>query len=361
MGTVGEIVNVLQEPVPVALVGCGAVAELYYRPALQTLEREGLLRLVAAADPNHSARDAFCTSFPSARPAASFQDLLRLSPHLVIIASPPRYHPEQTIASLEAGIDVHCEKPLAPSLADGQRMVAVAVAAGQRLTVGMLRRQFPATRTIGQLIASKAIGPLESIECFEGGPFAWPVHSADYFRRSSGAAGVLQDIGTHCLDLLTWWLGPPATVSYEDDAMGGVEANCRITLTFGDVPATVRLSRDWARPNRYVIRGRDGWLGWTVNETNHFDYGVGGTGYAGDVILHEASTDLHNATVGGVAGDFDEAFTNQVRVLVAPKSDPSDVVPAADTLTTLGLIDHCYASRRPLPMPWMVDPWKAVT
>lgn len=354
MAAIGSVVNPLSKPVRVALVGCGAVAQLYYRPALETLQREGLLRLVAAHDPNRSALDAFCASFPSARRMASFQDLLGLSPQLVVIASPPRYHPEQTIAALEADIDVHCEKPLAPTLAEGERMVAAGVAAGRRLSVGMLRRHFPATRAIARLIANGAIGPLQSVDCFEGGPFRWPVTSSDYFRPAAGAAGVLQDIGTHCLDLLTWWLGLPSAISYQDDAMGGVEANCRIALTFGDVQATVRLSRDWAQPNRYVVTGRDGWLAWTVNETNHFDYGISGTAYAGDFAVHAASGHMRRPALGALSGEFDEAFANQIRVLVDDTSDPDENVSAADTVVTLGLIDRCYATRRRLPMPWMV-------
>ena len=342
------------KPAQVALVGCGAVAQLYYRPALETLEREGLLRLVAAHDPNPAALTAFCAAFPSARRLGSFGELLEQRPELVIIASPPRHHREQTIAALEAGADVHCEKPLAPDLGAGELMVAAAAAEGRRLTVGMLRRHFPATQVIGRLLAAGAIGQLESVDCFEGGPFAWPVQSLDYFRPRAGAAGVLQDIGTHCLDLLTWWLGVPTVIAYADDAMGGVEANCSVALSFGEVPATVRLSRDWAGPNRYVLAGRDGWLGWTVNETNRFDHGVRGTRFAGAVTLHDVAVGRQQPALGPVAGEFDEAFAHQLRVLVAPGSESGTGIDGAEALPTLALIDRCYASATRLPMPWLV-------
>src|SRR4029453_5405760 len=94
---------------------------------------------------------------------------------------------------------------------------------------------------------------------------------------------------THCLDLLTWWLGVPTSITYADDALGGVEANCRVDLRFGAVRAAVRLSRDWAQPNRYVLTGRDGWLGWTVNEANRFDHGASGTRFAGAVTVHDVA------------------------------------------------------------------------
>ena len=96
------------------MVGCGAVGELYYRPALETLERERLVEVVAVHDPDTPAAGAFAASFPSARCHDRFDGLLASAPELVIVASPPRHHAEQCIAALRAGMDVHCEKPLAP-------------------------------------------------------------------------------------------------------------------------------------------------------------------------------------------------------------------------------------------------------
>lgn len=338
-------------PAPVAVSGCGAVSQHYYAPALQALEQEGLIRVVGAHDPDAAAVRTFCAAFPGARPTADLDALLTASPAVLVVASPPQHHPEQTIAALAAGIDVHCEKPLAPSLAEGERMVAAAEAAGRSLTVGMVRRQLPATRVIRQLIATQAIGPLEAIECFEGGPFDWPVHSPAYFRRASG--GVLHDIGTHCLDLLSWWLGPPSSVAYEDDAMGGVEANCRISLTFGDVPATVRLSRDWSRPNRYVITGRDGWLGWTVNEADRVDHALAGTGHVGELHLRPAVPASDGSPTSRL-GAFHRAFADQLRAVVASDDDGATTVSGAEALATTALLERCLAARRSMSMPWLV-------
>jgi predicted dehydrogenase len=341
----------MNAPVRVALAGCGAVAQLYYRPALDRLEREGLLRLIAAHDPAPPALAAMRAAFPKAKAATSFEALIACAPDLLIVASPPRFHAEQAIAALRAGMDVHCEKPLAPSLAEGGRMAEAAAVAGRRLSVGLLRRHFPATQAMRQLIANGALGEIETVDCFEGGPFDWPVQSAAYFQRSAGGAGILQDIGTHCLDLLGWWFGPPSALTYEDDAMGGVEANCRIALSFGDVRATVRLSRDWARPNRWLVRGSKGTLGWTANEANHFDYGIAGCDHAGNFALHEPTEVATDLMLGPPAADFDQAFANQLRRLI----EKGEYVSAEDALPTLGLIDRCYASRQPMAMPWLLE------
>jgi predicted dehydrogenase len=341
------------DPVGVAIVGCGAVAQLYYRPALATLVAEGSVKIVAAHDPDTSALRRFCDGLPGTQPVDTFEDLLRLRPDLVIVASPPRHHAAQSIEALRMGIDVFCEKPLATSHAEGVAMVEAAWTSGQRLTVGLVRRQFPAAQTIRRLIESGALGDLHSIECFEGGPFRWPVQSASYFAKDVGNGGVLQDIGSHALDLLIWWLGEPTSVAYEDDSMGGVEANCRVDLRFGDVAASLRLSRDWARPNRYLITGADGWIAWEPNEADRYEFGFTSSDIGAECVLHQVVPGADGPAFGPTALTFEWGFLEQLRRAISDDSDFSPVS-GEETLATLALIDRCYSSRSAMPMPWMI-------
>ncbi len=339
--------------VDVAIVGCGAVAQHYYRPALAALVADGSVSMVGAHDPDPSALRRFCDGVPGTQPFDTFDGLLRRRPELVIVASPPHHHATQSIEALRMGIDVLCEKPLATSLAEGAAMVEAAATSGRRLSVGLVRRQFPATKTIHRLLRSGALGELHSIECFEGGPFRWPVHSARYFAKEAGNAGVLQDIGTHALDLLLWWLGEPTSVAYEDDSMGGVEANCRLGLRFGDVSATLRLSRDWARPNRYLLTGADGWIAWEPNEADRYDFGFTGSGFGAESLLHDVELGVDGPAFGPTSHTFESAFVQQLRLAISDDVG-SNSVSGQDALATLGLIDRCYSSRTAMSMPWMV-------
>jgi predicted dehydrogenase len=102
---------------------------------------------------------------------------------------------------------------------------------------------------------------VKSFEISEGGQFNWPAQSASFFQKSNSQGGVLADLGVHVLDLLIWWFGMPEKVGYEDDAMGGLEANCRLELEFaGGVSGTVRLSRDTqlSQPDNHRMRARLG-------------------------------------------------------------------------------------------------------
>ena len=340
-------------PVDVAIVGCGAVAQHYYRPALAALVAEGSVSVVAAHDRDPAALRRFCDGLPGTQPFDTFEGLLHRRPELVIVASPPRHHAAQSIDALRMGIDVFCEKPLATSHAEGVAMVEAAAASGRRLSVGLVRRQFPAAQAIRRLIGSGALGELHAIECFEGGPFRWPVQSASYFAKDAGNGGVLQDIGTHALDLLIWWLGEPTSVGYEDDSMGGVEANCRVDLRFGDVAASLRLSRDWARPNRYLISGADGWIAWEPNEADRYEFGFTGSAVGAECVLREVVPGADGPAFGATPLTFEWGFVEQLRRAI---SDDADFTPVsgAETLATLALIDRCYSSRSAMSMPWMV-------
>jgi predicted dehydrogenase len=287
-----------------------------------------------------------CSELPGVIPAATMAELFKRGADLAIIASPPRFHAQQTITALQAGMHVLCEKPIATNVEDADRMIAAAGAAARCLMVNLVRRQLPTTKLIRDFLANGVIGRLRSIDCFEGGPFAWPIHSASYFDRSEAGGGVLQDIGSHCLDLLTWWLGPPASIQYEDDSMGGVEANCLVRLRFSTCTARIRLSRDWARPNTYRFDGDGGWLIWAVNDPEMLELSLAG-------LSIDALLKLRNGAEG-MASSFEDCFTLQIAEIVSAIRDGRPpAVPARAGRDVLALIDQCYRLRRPSVLPWL--------
>jgi predicted dehydrogenase len=330
-------------PLGVALVGCGAVAQLYHAPALAALGAEGAVEVRALFDPEAAHVAELRALFPAAARAERLADLPGLGIGLAIVASPPSFHAAQTRELLGAGLSVLCEKPLAPTLAEAQSIVEAARTARGVVAAGLFRRFFPATQSIRHLLAQGVIGDVRRFECFEGGPFTWPVRSPGYFARNSG--GVLLDIGVHVLDLLGWWWGEPLEVDYEDDAMGGIEANCRLRLTLAGFSGEVRLSRDWALPNRWVIEGSRGRIVWEANESDR----VALTFHGSDVTI-----DGRLAAGGAPACTFEQSFTSQLaNVVAAARGAAPLAVPAEQALPSLALIERCYGARRFMPMPWL--------
>src|SRR6266536_3703994 len=78
--------------------------------------------------------------------------------------------------------------------------------------------------------------------------YNWPVASGFFFSKEQAGGGVLVDTGSHMLDLLLWWLGDVIdVVEYRDDSLGGVEAECWLSLVLqtptGPVQGNIILSR----------------------------------------------------------------------------------------------------------------------
>ena len=339
------------KPLTVALVGCGAVTKLYYTPALQELERLGQVQVAALFDPNPANVAPIRQAFPTAVPVREFDELTRLALDLAIVASPPRYHASQTIQLLEAGKAVLCEKPLAFSVADGEAMVAAASDTQRLLAIGLVRRFLPAAQTIHYLLSRNILGNVRAFTFTEGRVFKWPAQSASYFREN----GVLRDIGVHVLDLLIWWWGEPEEIIYEDDAMGGVDLNCRIQLKFSQgFSGEVRLSREFRLPNACVIQCRDGNINWDIDESNQLQIGFHDSSYYLEGQLHTTSR-LNTGPInsGPVAADFHGCFINQIKnVVAAIRKTESLFVPGKAGLASLRAIEDCYSQRALMDMSW---------
>lgn len=340
-------------PIGVGVVGCGAVSRMYHAPALEALAREGALEVRALVDPDRRAAEALAARFPGASVHADAGALPDAALDLAIVASPPRLHASQTVALLGAGIAVLCEKPLAPTVVDGESMVAAADATGRVLAAGMIRRFLPATRAVRDLLQARTLGAVRRISVREGGVFRWPAASSSFFARENG--GVLLDIGVHVLDLLAWWLGEPATLTYADDAMGGVEANCRLQLTYADgCEVDVRLSRDWAQPNRWDVECERGWLRWSVREPAKVALRLRGASHALDAQLRALAGGSDPLALGANAPGFEASFRTQLRdVLDAVRARRAPAVDAREALVSLRLIERCRAMRTFMDMPWL--------
>jgi predicted dehydrogenase len=339
-------------PVNIAVLGCGAVTSIYYAPALLQLERSQVVRVVALFDPDGVALLQVRRQFPSARRMSDWKDLAGAD--LAIVASPPQHHAEQSIDALRAGVAVLCEKPMAVSLPEGEAMVAAAADRGGVLAIGLVRRFLPATQAIRLILANRMLGDLRSVACFEGGPFRWPARTPSFFDRSGG---VLLDIGVHMLDLFTWWLGVPQGIEYEDDAMGGVAANCRFLLRYDfGVRVEGHLSRDWELPNRYYFDCASGWMNWTPMEPGFVQIGFHDLPFTLNAGLHQNSLCFARPVAGPRGITFEQAFVAQIENLVEVlRGHASPAVPGVEALPSLRLIHQCLEQRRLMKTPWFTE------
>jgi predicted dehydrogenase len=341
-------------PVQIVIVGCGAVSQFFYTPALQALEQAGMAKVSGLVDPKEQPRAELQKSFPHAR---SYTDLAGCpldSNILVIIASPPTLHAKQSIFALQRGAAVLCEKPMASSSAEAELMVQASSDYGAVLAIGFYRRFFPAAEAIKSILEKKPLGRLRSFTVQEGRKFEWAAASDSYFRRHLTPGGALYDTGVHLIDLLLWWLGEPASFSYQDDAMGGIEVNCQIELVYpGGERGSVRLSRDWETQNRYIFYFERGTVTHHVDEANHLSISVDGP-FVLSGELKTIAAKSHGRLGESTARTTKQCFVEQLRNVIAAMQNYQPLrVPGEAGIRSLRFIEACYTNRKLMDMPWL--------
>ena len=344
-----------EPPCRVAILGCGAVSELYHAPALWHLEAEGTVRVTAVFDPDAARTAVLCAQFPHAIACADESFLQEMPLDLALVASPVSFHEAHCLHALDAGIAVLCEKPLAANTASAERMIAAARKNESILAVGLLRRFYSNVQFIRQTIQSRTLGSVLSFSIQEGGPFNWPARSDSFFRKDIAGGGVLLDIGVHVLDLIVHWFGEPQALLYSDDAMGGVEANCRIELSYPKgVRGTIHLSRDWATSNRYIIRFERGTLTLRAGEAEQVELQLNETSFSLNGSVKPRSGPDASRNAAASAANFPHAFLAQLRDLIlAVRTSGRPAVPAEEGIRSLRLIEQCYQTRTLMDMPWL--------
>ena len=132
----------------------------------------------------------------------------------VYVASPVHRHREETIACLESGKHVLCEKPMALDTADSRDMIAAADRNGLNLAVAYYRRYYPKTQKMKEIIESGALGQIVRAFVFQNGNHRFADDDPKRWRAvaAEGGGGLLMDIGSHRLDVLCHLLGEPLEV-----------------------------------------------------------------------------------------------------------------------------------------------------
>ncbi|MBI4924097.1 MAG: Gfo/Idh/MocA family oxidoreductase [Devosia nanyangense] len=132
---------------------------------------------------------------------------------VVSITTPNQFHAEMAVAALEAGKHVWCEKPMATSLADAERMAAAARASGRVAVLGYNYIQNPMVRQIGALLAGGRIGRVNHVRVEMDEDFMADASTAFGWKSDKGSGhGALDDFGVHPVSLLHTLLGPIARV-----------------------------------------------------------------------------------------------------------------------------------------------------
>jgi predicted dehydrogenase len=213
----------------IGVIGCGDVAHRRYLPALESLADR--VDLVACCDADREKADraanAVRTTWPGVRAFTDLAELLgdgRLDAAFNITPAPA--HAAITAACLEAGVHVYSEKPLASSLADADRLIALARERGLLLLCAPAVAATRQTRWLASIVASGRLGRLSLAVAHHAdtGPATWREYTGDPTVFYGPGVGPVFDHGVYRLHAMTALLGPVRRVQ----AMGAIGNDSRV-------------------------------------------------------------------------------------------------------------------------------------
>jgi predicted dehydrogenase len=139
---------------------------------------------------------------------------------LVSVVAPPSLHHAMTLAALEAGAHVLCEKPFAMRLAEAVAMRDAATAGGRVHAVDHEFRFVPARMAVKRLIGAGEIG---DTFLFRAADLAiwWGDRTYSWWFDRNQGGGVLGAIGSHYVDAIGQWIGPITRVTADLRAIVG--------------------------------------------------------------------------------------------------------------------------------------------
>ncbi len=190
----------------------------------------------------------------------------------VVISTPPNFHAQQAIVSMEGGKHVLVEKPMGSTLEECKQMLETSRRTGKVLTIGFNHRYFSAVKAVRTAIQSGAIGKLSYIRSYAGHAGLAEFKAPWMYNKDVMGGGTLMDNGIHVLDLTL-------------HLMGGANSVFGITLT--DV-----WKLDRSEDNAFALmRGPDGvvatlhsswseWKGYRFHVEAYGDKGMARAYYA---------------------------------------------------------------------------------
>jgi predicted dehydrogenase len=208
---VGELVRKYKA----AIIGCGRISPFHINAFI---ENSDSMSLAAACDSVIQNAEKQADEYKKHIPGAAIRCytdynkmLAEVKPDIVTVATESGKHPEITIHCLNAGTHVICEKPIALSVSDADRMIAATKNTGKKLTVCFQNRFNPPVQRLRAAVEAGRFGRLLNGMI----QIRWNRNPA-YYAEAPWRGTWVQDGGTlmnqciHGIDLLQWMIGEDA-------------------------------------------------------------------------------------------------------------------------------------------------------
>ncbi len=198
----------------VGVIGTGAISRTHMPGWAASPHAE----VVAGSDVSATTLSDWGKSFGISRLTSDAADIIN-DPDIDIVdvCTPNMHHAPVVIAALEAGKHVLCEKPLAPTPAEIEAIIAASEKSGKQVMTG---QHFRFTGSAQALKAEIDAGALGDIYHARGWMLRRNMYIASptFVHKANSGGGACIDIGVHILDLTLWMMGNPKPVSVSGTA-----------------------------------------------------------------------------------------------------------------------------------------------
>lgn len=187
------------------IIGCGGIA---FGKHMSALSRLDAVEMMAFQDIVREKAVKAAKEFGSEK-AKVYSDYRKLledkSIDLVHICTPNKFHGEITVAALEAGKHVMCEKPMAKNTEDAKKMLDAARRTGKKLCIGYQNRYSASSEYLYKACRRGDLGEIYFAKAHALRRRAVPTWGV-FLNEELQGGGPLIDIGTHALDLTLWMM-----------------------------------------------------------------------------------------------------------------------------------------------------------
>lgn len=252
----------------VAVLGCGTIARVRH---LLEYDNNKEVEITAVCDIVEERAEEMAKLY-GAKAYTDYRDVLANKEIDVISICLPNYlHASVTIASLNAGKHVLCEKPMATSKEEAEAMIAAGKLNDKKLMIAHNQRFVASHQKAKEIIESGKLGKLYSFSTTFGhpGPEEWSIDGAEswFFDKERAFIGAMGDLGVHKADLMRYLLGEFSEVGafIETNAKQNTEVDdnavCILRTESGIIGT---LTASWAYvtggDNSTIIYGENGTL-----------------------------------------------------------------------------------------------------
>lgn len=201
--------------VRIGIVGCGGIANGKHLPSIKA--NSDLAEIVAFCDVLPERAEKACKEYGAegAKVYTDYHDLLAdPAVEVVHVCTPNVAHCPITCDAFVAGKHVMCEKPMAATVADAQKMMDAWKASGKMFTVGYQNRFRTDTQTLHASCEAGELGEIYFAKAHALRRRAVPTWGV-FPNKALQGGGPLIDIGTHALDITLWMMDnyEPVSVS----------------------------------------------------------------------------------------------------------------------------------------------------